>query len=355
VNLVTIQYLRGFAAALIVFHHAFAHPLLAGLYPVPLAQVGVDIFFVVSGVIMWVTTASKTFDNPWMFWRARIARVVPLYWLTTLAFIAASLAVPSQFFHAQLSGWFIASSFLFIPTKSPAGPIVPVYSLGWTLNYEMFFYLLFGFCLLARRSRTRLIAISVTMLSLVAAGLLFKHESAISITYSDPIILEFLCGILIGALFLRFRDQPIPVCGGPLTFVAAVVLFVFLVPSGGPRLVMFGLPASLAVAGALLSEMNGQRRQFKIGRLLGDSSYSIYLAHPFVLRPFFIAAATVTTAHSGLMQATLIVTAVIAGISGGVACYYLTERPITDFVGRAMRLSKRPSLVPSASGTNSGL
>jgi peptidoglycan/LPS O-acetylase OafA/YrhL len=338
-KLVTIQYLRGFAASLIVLDHASAHPMLAGLYDLSFAQVGVDVFFVVSGVIMWITTASRTFDTPSPFWRARIVRIVPLYWLATAAYVASAVLIPSQVFQGQLSAWHVICSLLFIPAQSPAGLTVPVYSLGWTLNYEMFFYLLFGVCLLARRRSVRLIAVSSLMLGLVCAGLLIRPHNVVAVTYTDPIMLEFLGGVWIGALFLRLRGHTAPAWTGPLTFTAAVVLFAILLPSGTPRAISSGVPALLSIAAALLWESGGARRDHHLGRLLGDASYSIYLAHPFVLRPFFMVASAAVAAPAPGMQLVLVAIAAAIGIFGGVICYRLVERPMTSWLSPRWRSS----------------
>ena len=97
-TIISIQILRAFAALLVVFHHAryqiqdfevFFH---GGIWP--FGQAGVDIFFVISGFIMWVTTHDRR-TTPLRFMTNRIVRIVPLYWLLTLAVAAACLSRPA--------------------------------------------------------------------------------------------------------------------------------------------------------------------------------------------------------------------------------------------------------------------
>ena len=80
------------------------------------------------------------------------------------------------------------------------GLIAPVYTLGWTLNYEMFFYLLFGFCLFVPSPRLRFALLALAFLLLVAGGLLAQPQGAIARTYTDPIMLEFLAGVMLAIL-----------------------------------------------------------------------------------------------------------------------------------------------------------
>ena len=83
-----IQYLRGIAAILVVWFHATIQvDGVSTYFSSSFGASGVDLFFVISGFIMVVTTAGKDV-TPQRFFVLRIIRVVPLYWLATLAGIA---------------------------------------------------------------------------------------------------------------------------------------------------------------------------------------------------------------------------------------------------------------------------
>ncbi len=169
-------------------------------YAAHFGTVGVDLFFVISGFIMWTTTETSR-RGPVRFWLARIVRIVPLYWIFTTLYVAAALITPESFYVVHLEAAHIVKSYLFVPATHPnLGLIAPVYTLGWTLNYEMFFYLLFGFCLFVPSPRLRFALLASAFLLLVAGGLLAQPQGAIARTYTDPIMLEFLAGVMLAIL-----------------------------------------------------------------------------------------------------------------------------------------------------------
>jgi peptidoglycan/LPS O-acetylase OafA/YrhL len=311
---------------------AFVH------YTAHFGTVGVDLFFVISGFIMWTTTERNP-RGPVRFWLARIVRIVPLYWIFTTVYVAAALITPESFYVVHLEAAHIIKSFLFVPATHPnLGLIAPVYTLGWTLNYEMFFYLLFGFCLLVPWPRTRFALLATIFLLLVAGGLVLQPSGAIARTYTDPIMLEFLAGVMLAIV------SPLLMRGGAvagLMLVAAAILWVGIVYGYGfvpERIVSHGIPAITAVAGALMIEPVARGRPSRLWLMLGDASYSIYLAHPFGQRILLIAVNR-TVGVAAIAPTLYVLTALIVGIAGGVACHFLIERPLLitgrRLIGRA--------------------
>ena len=273
-----IQYLRGVAALMVVWHHGVGQlPGLETYFPFRFGTSGVDLFFVISGFIMVVTTAGRDV-TPTEFIARRFVRVVPLYWVLTLALAATALLAPSLFRSVTLTAGSLAQSLLFIPHFSPshAGMIWPVLVPGWTLNYEMFFYVVFAASLAFRRS---LAILCVSLATLVATGyLLGPFAQAIARTYTDPILLEFVAGALIGHLWLA---------GVKLPFAPSVIAILLgaglLLRRDAPPLENYTqlLGAVLLVCGVLNSRILPWRNGLL--RALGDASYSIYLTHIFTL------------------------------------------------------------------------
>ena len=118
---------------------------------------GVDIFFVVSGFIMVVTTMKRDMA-PGEFLLHRIARIVPVYWVVTILLFAIVMYGFKPVGIMRMQPDWLAKSLLFIPFDRD-GRVEPIISVGWTLNYEMFFYLLFALGLFVR------LALMRTMLS----------------------------------------------------------------------------------------------------------------------------------------------------------------------------------------------
>lgn len=269
-----IQYLRSIAALAVVYSHA-----TQGYAPyeavLPYAGVfGVDIFFVISGFIMvWI---ARDTDRPVAFFVNRMRRVVPLYWFFTLLLAAIMVLLPSVMDNSGLSVTALIQSLLFIPHWSATHPGEPwpLLAPGWSLNYEMYFYLLFALSLWLRP--TWRVAFIIGTISLVyALAVLVDGDSAISSFLLESIVFEFALGMLLAVAFKRGFRLP-PIAGWSMIGVA--LLWLAFVPEW-IHIVRFGVPALLIVAGCLFLNLGENR----LGVLLGDSSYALYLSHIFVL------------------------------------------------------------------------
>ena len=300
--LISIQYLRGLAALAVVASHT-SHTAVVG-------QVGVDIFFVISGFITWTIT-SKASRPAAFLWR-RFVRIAPLYWIAT-----AIMAVHQD---APLEA--AAKSALFIPYYGEGGNIWPVLVQGWTLNYEMYFYALIAAAMLFPR-RVGLCLLAGVMATVSLAHVFVAAEDPLLMTYTNPLVLEFLAGIGLAELW---RRSWLP---GPRPGLALIIAGLFALglpaiddPPGTWRFLLWGLPSLLIVAGALSIEVGGWMARIPSLGLLGDASFSIYLFHPFALRTVM----TFLEAHPLEIQAlgVMVVSSVI-----GVLMFRLVERPMT--------------------------
>jgi exopolysaccharide production protein ExoZ len=320
---VTIQYLRTLAASLLAFHHAMAPPAVAPYYSHQFAQFGVDLFFVISGYIMWATTAAAP-PSPPSFWLARIVRIAPLYWVFTTLFITVSLVAPQALFNPPvLDPFLILKSYLFVPASLP-----PVYTLGWTLNYEMFFYLVFGLCLLVPQRPAGDRHRGHPRRACRCRRVRFAQQS-------DPVSQHQFdhAGIprrrIIAAAGSRLARLPPPV---GVALIGAGILAVghyAWAEQPGERYLALGIPAALIVTGSLVFEPKARLAPSRLGLLLGDASYSIYLAHSFALRLWYLATNHLITAIGTPVALTLYVLgALVCGVAGGVVSYLLLERPL---------------------------
>lgn len=281
-KLQSIQVLRGIAALLVVFYHAFyaqwaaitaagheTTPLLKGLYANGYA--GVDLFFVISGFIMvWVTRDQKqgaAGSADFLF--ARLTRIYPLWWAA--AFVATLyyllLHTPEMtdpgWRHAMKEGGageYLLKSFLLIPQQD-----FPVLSIGWTLIHELYFYAVFaGLILLPRRLLP--VALLVWGGLVMAASLAgwSHHEAHSLLTLAvHPLTMEFLFGAAVGLILSAgYVVRP-----GLLTLVGALSLLAALCLSSAEvtpqmlqwgRVASFGLPCALLVYGVAALEMKNR-------------------------------------------------------------------------------------------------
>jgi exopolysaccharide production protein ExoZ len=110
-----------------------------------------------------------------------------------------------------------------------------------------------------------------------------------------------------------------------------VAWFVQVILSEVPptRVAAYGVPATMIVAGALMLEPIARSAPNRLGLLLGDASYSIYLAHPFAMRIWLLTVGALFPAPgtwTGI--ATYVVVAMASAIAASVICNLVIERPI---------------------------
>ena len=324
-DLASIQYLRAAAAlAVLVFHAADRAGLRFGA-----GAAGVDVFFVISGFIMWVIGARGA-PTPLDFLRRRAQRIAPLYWLVTLGLVGAFLVAPGVFRHLQPTPGHVALSLAFVPHADPQGHVAPLVEPGWTLNFEVFFYVVFAACLAAPRA-LRLGVLSGVLVGLTLLGAVLAPKGPIAQTYTSPLLLEFLAGVWIGWAWQRGlcpgpRLASVLLAAGIFALVALELTAVDVAPL---RAFLWGAPAVAIVWGALGLERAGKTPDWPVARLLGDASYSIYLVHGLA-----IAVALRLASWLGLSTGLTIVGSIAAGLIGGLLCFGLVERPVSKLLHR---------------------
>jgi peptidoglycan/LPS O-acetylase OafA/YrhL len=305
----------------------------AGYWPKGLSS-GVDLFFVISGLIMWLTTSGRPVSVR-DFWFRRVTRIAPLYWAFTVLMVLVMAVAPHLLQTSRFDAFHIAMSFLFLPSIHPIlGTMEPVVIPGWTLNYEMFFYVIFGLWLLAPE-RWRLAGNSVTIGFLVLLGLAagFNDSASVAGFYTSTIMLEFVLGILLGV----FVTRSVVIGRIPMWLAWALLIggiaFICGVPlqrgQAIPRLVSRGIPAFFAIAGVLAMELHNKVQTYKWLRLLGDASFSLYLSHFVMLSLLAQAWRRLPLAQGLISYITFSVFATACSLVAGLACYFLVEKQLT--------------------------
>jgi exopolysaccharide production protein ExoZ len=100
------------------------------------------------------------------------------------------------------------------------------------------------------------------------------------------------------------------------------------------RLLGYGIPAALIVAGATLGTPIRSGRLVRALVLLGDASYALYLTHPLMTRLFATSVRHVAGFDSLATQALYFVIAVAASIALAILVHLAIERPITTTLQR---------------------
>ena len=265
---------------MVTIHHALGTAY--GGVGAPVLTGGVDIFFVISGVMLWTVTARRPV-SPGVFLRRRVLRIVPMYWMVTSLMAGLLLAAPGLMRTARFDPAHVAASYLFIPWPHPP-PETGIYPLlipGWTLNYEMAFSALFGLAL-AAPARTRGAIILGTLAALAAVGLAWPDLPVIPHFYTAPIVLEFALGIAIAMVAARVRAPWLAV-GLAVAGWVALAASASVEPAGLERLLRLGVPAAAIVAGTVLWERARGMTLLPAGVLVGNASYAAYLTHTIVL------------------------------------------------------------------------
>lgn len=266
-----IELLRFIAALAVVYFHAVG-TLRAGGFseigPNPFTELGaagVDIFFVISGFVIFLSLARKN-RTPIEFARDRLIRLVPAYWILTVSHlvILAGVAI-YRGTEVPFNFWWTIQSLFFV--SQPLGSSLPLISQGWSLEIEMLFYLLVALGLLIKNSLAHILFPAVALVSLIGFGLL------------PDLAVEFIFGGFLGFLYTRIKFPPLIAIGAGVIGLGLFVAPVLLGPVDAPRWVTWGIPSMLVV----FSAINLPQLEWKFLPTLGAASYPVYLLHMMVI------------------------------------------------------------------------
>jgi peptidoglycan/LPS O-acetylase OafA/YrhL len=349
--LVSLQALRALAAWLVVFHHFmqvffdFRADSLGGRLLSTRGQVGVDIFFVLSGFVIQLSCAGRQVPGL-TFLAQRLARIAPAYWLYTAitALILYAFGNLMPVYGVALPQLLL--SLLFLPSQNPGGfgfyPILPV---GWTLNFEMLFYVVFAAAIALGAPRVRH-CLLVFLCVFVAAR--FLPDSVPLAFYAQSIIFEFIIGVAFAQMMLRWGAGP---AGAGALLLAAGAIFTFGLgwDPGSQRLFPWGVGAAAIVLGTLwLERVIDGRPWAKPLAFLGDASYSIYLSHTFVVPACVIVLKKVGMTHTLVV----FVLTSVAVVAAGSISYLWLEKPLIAVFKRLLFRTPR-AVTPHAANTAS--
>jgi exopolysaccharide production protein ExoZ len=360
-KLQALQTLRALAASLVVLNHAIGVAAAHGFAKEPYSSLanffgaqGVAIFFLISGFIM-TYTADTTDDSAPPRERAlhfatrRIARVVPLYWFFTL--LVAAIAALAGFSKAlDTTALNLVKSLFFIPYVNAQTVMLPVLPLGWTLNYEMFFYALFAAFLLLPHRR-RIPALAATLAVLVVTGSFFYPVLSGNIPHSrgefltHPILLLFGAGALLGLLRLRRPELTFRIPGLlPALPLIAINCFVASRAHENPIPMKWDAFFWLLDLGVVALCVFGRPLRAPALEAVGDASYSLYLVH---ILPLFVCFLVWQRLYFAAPLAFITACLVLSALTA-LAAYRWLERPLTRAALRLIAPRPAQTVLPPA-------
>jgi len=359
--LINIQFLRFAAALMVVLYHASTHVRATGadqgvIYAASEAVgfAGVDVFFVISGFIMFYTTRTVTGSAPARgFLKRRLARIYSGYW--PFFFLAAIIFWWARTPHFEESG--LLASFMLWP--QPLNRVLV--DVSWTLSFEMYFYLLFTLLVfIGVRPRRWLLTILLIFFAVTgmyrywvlgdySPELIYNHSFAYRFL-SSPYLLEFFAGSLLAASIKTGTERSgwlalvFGVTGFALAGWANVQIYQGNIEQGYyvlPRVLLFGIPSLLIVMGLVHLEHNGRATPKRFSLATGGASYALYLSHTL----FFVATMKlgIAAALSGLAawQVQLLYLAyIVLIVVFSVGHYRLVEQPLHRIFKRWLRIRR---------------
>lgn len=329
----SVQVLRALAAVAVVTHHIrlFGN----GAW-------GVDLFFVISGFIMCFVTARSGQH----FFAKRVIRVVPLYWAGTLGIFCLAMLVPGFLRETQPDLLQLLKSLFFVPYRN-GDNVFPIMFLGWTLNYEMFFYLVFALSMAISHAYRALVC-SAILVALATVGWLVDFDSVVLEFYTGSILVEFAFGMFCYSVYARtagWRASD-PGNGMRAGLVLAGLALIACMPLTSGYVDAVGRPLAwgvLALA-AFLLVVHGlaNRRLPRAAVLVGDASYSLYLFHPYVLNVFNRVFHPYDPPGARAYLMALVAIALCCAVA--VVLYRLLELPVTSWLRAVFIARRRPGV-----------
>lgn len=339
----SLQALRGIAAlAVLMFHlRAVEAKYIPGEAVLGTAaahaDAGVDLFFVISGFVMAHVGRGRFagFPAAGLFLLKRACRVLPLYWLFTTITVVLMMTFPAVV-NSSYPDQSVIRSYLLIPYTQ-----LPVLAVGWTLIHEAYFYIVFAIAIAIIAER----ALTVCLLGW-AAVIAYAHidgyeeVTPLGQLLISPLTFEFIAGVLAGLHWRRLPRRMAPammLCGIALFLTGATG---FGDPSISPpdpwlRLATFGGASVLLVLGSVMQESGHDGRVSPVLVALGNSSYSLYLSHVFVISAVGRLWAVAIPGQSGGHHLLFVVVASASACIAGHLIHRWTELPLLNLAHRA--------------------
>jgi exopolysaccharide production protein ExoZ len=227
----------------------------------------------------------------------------------------------SKVSHVQITTGYILSSFFLIPFRNSLGSIFPILGVGWTLSFEMFFYLLIACSIFLGMNKAKFLTAAIIPLAIV--GIFYNDSWPAVLSLTRPLLLEFLAGVFLAQAVRRGLEVNPYACS-----------FMFLAGSIGIwQNYAHGLSSVLIVVAVVMLENHLRVPSWAL--VIGESSYSIYLVHYLIVQA--ICRVVIWQASNRMSEISCIYLCISASLLAGIIVHYVLELPITSALNRGFR------------------
>lgn len=338
-KLESLQFGRAIAILLVLLYHLI--PIEDKYYSITnitpnffkIGNVGVDIFFVLSGVVIYISSKKYTSKSSWEYLHRRMKRVYLPYWFYSILLLPLLYLFPDKINSSQNGELNLITSFLLIPDTS-----LPLLIVAWSLIHEVYFYLTYfikiklGFSL---PSFLLIMFIIPLILNLYNIG----KEIPLLNLIKSPLNIEFLLGIIIGSYIIpiiselkKYKLVIFLIVSSIITIVSFIIAYFTNDISGYLRLTLFGIPACLIIISLIILEIHFKFRFEGVMLRIGDSSYSLYLNHILSLNFLFLIASILFPNPNFAGQLIIVAFNATIAIIIGDFSYNLIERKIFKLI-----------------------
>jgi len=334
-----LQVYRGLAAVLVVMFHvtnesaeSFNQVAFFNLFKAGWS--GIDYFFVLSGFIMVYVhrSAIGKKDQLKSFLVKRAVRIYPIYWIITLTVLCFFLVIPGFANNQDLNFGNVILSLLLIPQNDK-----PILDVGWTLTYEIYFYLLFSIAIWLKPKHSRVLISGWLLVTILHYRKIVKFPQYLFFlkTVFGDMNLEFVLGCLAAYIVIKYNNKIgkyrwILFGIANLGYVILVMLTAWR-NIESDRVTTFGVLAALLIIAATSIDLKDSPKIPALLIFLGDASYSIFLTHSPVISAStkILEKANLGKYYDGFFAPALL--AVFAVVFGCIF-YSLIEKPLTVFL-----------------------
>ncbi len=331
-QLKTLQIVRALASTSVVYFHIGSVPCFGGIGSLPcFGGFGVDIFFVLSGFVMAMIIA--TGQSASRFAISRVSRIVPLYWVLTTFVLVLAAFKPELLNSTTANLLNYLRSILFVPYFKENGTLMPMLFVGWSLNYEMVFYVCVALSLIISPKRSIFVTAGLLVATYMSFGY-FAHSLVLNRFFGNELMYEFILGMLAFEVYNKGYFAHVPT-GVALAAGVAGYLFMAVADSNAfhiNRLLSYGVPSFIVISSAVRLENAINSAPHVLVNLFigaGDASYATYLSHPYVTEA--VRKILVLKLHLFDINSTLGVAITVSiTLMTGALIYRLIDKPLSQ-------------------------